>query len=274
MTKAERRAAWRRRIIASWHPSGRWGAYNTERLDHAAGRLRDKGWHLRRVARQVYAPFIVIGPANWTDTWGAPRFAGGYHPHTGQDVFCREGAPVLAIQNGKVVYSSNGLGGLTAELFREDGGSWYYAHLSARNKDLASGDPVRTGQVIGFCGHSGDARYSPSHVHFSFHTSAGVALDPMPALVGALRAASTSIGAGERDGGHDLAGNLDPDSALTRAPRPGAGVPEAAAVAAAPTAAEEPFYPRQLVLLALIPPLAIGLPALGLRRRRRSRLRG
>jgi murein DD-endopeptidase MepM/ murein hydrolase activator NlpD len=270
MTKAERLAAWRQRLIAAWHPSGRWGAYNTDRLDHAARRLRDKGWHLRRIARQVYAPLIVIGPANWTDSWGAPRFGGGYHPHTGQDVFCREGAPVLAIQNGTVVYGANRLGGLTVELFREDRGSWYYAHLSAWSEDLASGDAVRTGQVIGFCGHTGYA--GASHVHFSFHTAAGVALDPMPALVSSLRAASTSIGAGDRAAGSDLADELDPDSALTRGPTRKPGVPEATAVASS-TGAEVPFNPTQRALQALNPPLAIGIPALRLARRRRARLR-
>ena len=53
--------------------------------------------------RRVYRPFIVKGPAAWTESWHAPRYAGGFHLHEGQDVLCRDGAPVLAATAGRGV---------------------------------------------------------------------------------------------------------------------------------------------------------------------------
>ena len=51
---------------------------------------------------------------------GAPRFAGGYHPHHGQDVLCRYGAPILAVDKGSLRYGDDPLGGRTVSIDRED----------------------------------------------------------------------------------------------------------------------------------------------------------
>lgn len=169
-----------------WAPSGS-GEYDTAILDRAAQRLRARGWTEAKIAREIYAPFIVEGPATWSDSWGAPRFVGGYHPHTGQDVLCRYGAPVLAVTSGTVSYATGRLGGLAAYLEKPDGSFWYYAHLSAASHRYANGDHIRRGAVLGRCGASGDA--TVPHVHFSFVTANGYAVDPMPALAAWLRIA-------------------------------------------------------------------------------------
>jgi murein DD-endopeptidase MepM/ murein hydrolase activator NlpD len=183
------RAHWK-----GWAPDPRWGTYGTAKLDRAATKLRKKGWPEERIATKIYTPFIVEGPATWSDSWGAPRYVGGYHPHHGQDVLCRYGAPVLAVDRGEIVFSTDPLGGRVAYLTLPNGSFWYYAHLKGYAKDLASHDRVRPGRVIGYCGASGDA--TVPHVHFAFFDTRHAAVDPMPALVAWLDAAEQRLAHG------------------------------------------------------------------------------
>jgi len=180
-----------RRSWRGWEPDPRWGTYGTAPLDAAAAVLRAKGWSEEKIARTIYAPFVVEGPATWSDTWGAPRWTGGYHPHHGQDVLCSYGAPLLAVDKGTLRYGENALGGRTVELVRDDGSFWYYAHLKSYVPGLADGAEVGIGAVIGYCGASGDA--SVPHVHFAYFTADGVAVDPMRALVGWLGMAESRL---------------------------------------------------------------------------------
>jgi len=244
---------------ADWTPSTT-GQWSTATLDRAARRDRAKGWSVQRIARAVYAPFPVMGPANWTDSWGAPRFGGGYHPHAGQDVLCRWGAPVLAVEQGSVSYGWNSLGGKVAYLTRADGSFWYYAHLSS----YAGGTGTRTveaGDIIGRCGDTGDATIP--HVHFGFYTAQGVALDPMHALTVMLGFAEQRA----RGAGH--AGAIPTPEAGTAlaSPAPPVTVVQAqlAPVSIVPTPGLSPGT-RFLLLLALVWPLPL------LSRRVRARL--
>jgi peptidoglycan LD-endopeptidase LytH len=141
------------------------------------------------------APFIVAGPASWTNTWGAPRFGPGslIRTHEGQDVFCRYGDPVLASESGTLEFDEGGLGGKVARIRKEDGSYWYYAHLSGWNRTFTSGDLVAPGDVIGYCGDSGNAAGTSPHVHFGFYDPDGRAIDPMPFLVRWLRAAERGL---------------------------------------------------------------------------------
>ena len=174
-----------------WSPDPKWGTYGTADLVRAARRAARRGWDTQKIAKRIYAPFILMGPATWSDSWGAPRFVGGYHPHHGQDVLCRYGAPVLAVESGTVQYGTDPLGGRYAFLIRDDGSYWYYAHLRSYAPDLSDGDHVTVGKIIGRCGASGDA--SVPHVHFCFFMADGTAVDPMPALVGWLKTAEKNL---------------------------------------------------------------------------------
>ena len=178
-----------RNAWARWSPQTP-GAWSTRTLLRAAIRARSHGWSTQRIARRIYAPFPMMGLVTWADSWGAPRFAGGYHPHAGQDLLCRFGAPVLAVEDATVTYGWNALGGTVAYLTRSDGSFWYYAHLSATRPGL-DGAGVRQGDIIGRCGQSGDATIP--HLHFGFYTAGGTALDPMQPLRAMLRAAEHSM---------------------------------------------------------------------------------
>lgn len=161
------------------------GAFSTDALVAAAARLRALGMPMDEVIEEVYPPFIIAGPAAWSDTWGAPRFGPGtlVRTHEGQDVFCRYGDPVLAPERGVVSYSGGGLGGITARVHTSTDSYWYLTHLSATNaKELPAGSPVEPGDVIGFCGNSGNAASTPPHVHFGWYVD-GEAINPMRALI-------------------------------------------------------------------------------------------
>ncbi|HVF54314.1 MAG TPA: M23 family metallopeptidase [Actinomycetota bacterium] len=175
------------------------GAYNTEKLMGIAARLRSLGWSEDEIIRRVYPPFIIAGYAGWVDTWGAPRSGPGpvVRTHEGQDVFCDYGSPVLATEAGVIEFAEGGLGGRVARLHRPDGTYWYYAHLADWNtEEFVSGSTVGPGDVIGYCGTSGNAEFTPPHVHFGWYSVGGlVALDPMQILIRWLRAAEVHAAA-------------------------------------------------------------------------------
>jgi murein DD-endopeptidase MepM/ murein hydrolase activator NlpD len=159
------------------------GVYSTARILEVVDRLRNLGV-ADRVTRRVFAPFIVAGYSRFWDSWGEIRHADAdsLRPHLGQDVFCNHGDPVLASERGRIQLGADSLGGLVAHLYRADGSFWYYAHLSGFPKNLASGQEVARGDVIGYCGDSGNASGSSPHVHFGLYVG-GVATNPMGALI-------------------------------------------------------------------------------------------
>jgi hypothetical protein len=170
------------------------GTYSTDALVVAASLLRAAGRSEERIRRNVYAPFIVVGPASWGDSWHAPRHGPGsiVRQHEGQDVLCRYGAEVLAPEDGTIEFDTSLLGGRSARLYRADGGYYYFAHLVDWNdRRFSDGDQVRRGDVIGFCGDTGNA--TVPHVHVGWYGPDGVAIDPMKRLISWLHEAERSL---------------------------------------------------------------------------------
>ena len=185
------------------------GEFDTDRLQLIAAQLRARGVSEDEILERVYSPFIIAGPAAWTDTWGSPRYGPGplVRTHEGQDVFCKYGDPVLATENGEIEFDEGGLGGKVARLYSQDGSYWYYAHLSGWNtKDFEDGDRVEAGDVIGFCGNTGNAITTPPHVHFGWYQANGESRNPMAMLVKWLHTAERNAGAAyEKETGRTLA---------------------------------------------------------------------
>lgn len=248
-----------------WTPSTRWGTYSTALLDHLAARMRARGVSQHKILEEVYRPFIVEGPATWSDSWHAPRYTGGFHLHEGQDVLCKWGAPVLAAVPGRLSFGTDPLGGLGAFISLPTGGYLYYAHLSQQRTDLAD-TKVTPGEVIGRCGATGDA--TVPHVHFAWFDANNVAHDPMKLLVRFLHDAE------ERAVGRISAANpsalLPPGMQLEAPPHPlptataPADVPIAAAAAVVPAdgGGPGPWTMLALVLALLIPAAAIRNPTI------------
>jgi peptidoglycan LD-endopeptidase LytH len=134
----------------------------------------------------------VQGPHAYGDSFGAPRYAGGYHPHAGNDILAPRGTPIVAPFDGVATKHPNGLGG-NAVVVSGAEGYVYNAHLDSYG---ATGN-VHAGTIIGYVGDSGDARGGPPHDHFEWHpdlipghpyrsaygyTVIGTAVDPFPYL--------------------------------------------------------------------------------------------
>jgi murein DD-endopeptidase MepM/ murein hydrolase activator NlpD len=112
--------------------------------------------------------FPVYGEVSFTDTFGAGRAVVGWHH--GEDIFAPLGTPILAVADGTVFSVGwNDLGGNRLWLRDEKGNEFYYAHLSAYSPLARNGARVRAGDVLGFLGNTGDAEFTPPHLHFEIH---------------------------------------------------------------------------------------------------------
>ncbi len=119
----------------------------------------------------------VDEPNAYTDDWGAPRWAGGFHLHQGNDIFAPEGTPIRAPFDGIAIRVDNTLGGIAVKVYGE-AGYVYNAHLS----EVVTLGEVTAGTIIGLVGNTGDAIHSPPHDHFEWHPGNGDAVDPYPYL--------------------------------------------------------------------------------------------
>ena len=110
------------------------------------------------------------------DTWGAPRSGG--RRHQGVDMIGPIGVPLLAVVDGVAAAKSNELGGLAIWFTGSDGNKYYYAHLD----HYGSLGAVSKGDVIGYMGQTGNARFSVPHLHFEVHPGGGAAVNPYPTV--------------------------------------------------------------------------------------------
>ncbi len=183
---------------------GRGGMANLGRWSHLERHLRHERWiatvHVRRSALrsrrrvaslhaerasvqawiQTWGIFEVCPIQGWnevTDNFGItvrlPRVP--VHRHTGNDILALTGTPIVAPFDGYASASRGELGGLEVRVHGR-AGYVYNAHLSRYG---TLGD-VRTGDVIGYVGSTGDA--TAPHDHLEWHPGDGVAVDPYPYL--------------------------------------------------------------------------------------------
>jgi murein DD-endopeptidase MepM/ murein hydrolase activator NlpD len=112
--------------------------------------------------------------------FGDRRDQGKRH-HEGIDMYAPRRTPVLAVADGNATYRENRLGGHTIWLATSKGVSYYYAHLE--RVAVGSGQRVKTGDVLGYVGDSGNAAEVGTHLHFGvYQWGSGGAVDPLPLL--------------------------------------------------------------------------------------------
>jgi hypothetical protein len=144
--------------------------------------------------------FPVVGQAQYTDDFGAPR-AGG--KHQGIDILAPRKAWAVAAEAGRVkLWTTSATAGCMLYLYGQSGTMYEYIHL---NNDLTmkddnrgkcvrgvayavkNGARVAAGQQIGYIGDSGDADGAHPHLHFEVHPNGGKATDPYPYLQSAYK---------------------------------------------------------------------------------------
>lgn len=138
-----------------------------------AGKQRDREFADR--ARALFAPLngtslqmpvVGVTPSHLENSWGNPR-DGGARKHKGIDIFAPRGTAVVAVQNGVITYiGTQPKGGLCLWLSTDSGASFYYAHLDRWAPGLYEGMEVRSGDLLGYVGNTGNARTTPPHLHF------------------------------------------------------------------------------------------------------------
>jgi murein DD-endopeptidase MepM/ murein hydrolase activator NlpD len=122
----------------------------------------------------------VQGGASFIDSWGFPRSGG--RRHKGVDMFNSRNTPLLAVVSGTVRFSSNSLGGRSTYVYGNDGNKYYYAHLERHPSGISSGSRVNAGDVVGYLGNSGNARFTSPHLHFEIRPGGGSAVNPYPTV--------------------------------------------------------------------------------------------
>ena len=126
--------------------------------------------------------FPIAGPARYSHDWLYPRYGPGFRFHLGTDVFAAHGTPVRAPVDGVATSRQDPLGGLSVRVQMPDRTYFYLAHLSGLVDGFTEGMAVRTGDIVGYVGDSGNARGGAPHVHLGIYPKGGGAVDPKPIL--------------------------------------------------------------------------------------------
>lgn len=110
--------------------------------------------------------------------WGASRES-GRRSHEGIDIFAPKHTPAIASADGVVTgVKETPIGGKVVWLRLLDKNiTLYYAHLDKQM--VTEGQIVKRGETVGLVGNTGNAKTTPSHLHFGIYSSAGP-MDPYP----------------------------------------------------------------------------------------------
>ena len=138
-------------------------------------------------ATQFVMPVDGLRVSDVANTFGAAR---GNRPHEGLDMFAPRNTPVRAAAPGFVYRIDDlSLGGLSVTILGDGGIRYFYTHFESVPEELAEGQYVEVGDLIGYVGNSGNAATTPTHLHFGVYTGAvdnpcaWDAIDPTPYLV-------------------------------------------------------------------------------------------
>lgn len=168
-----------------------------------AGRSRDqpKDREFADRAKSLFAkldsyslvmPVVGVRNAQLYNSWGDAR-DGGRRRHRGIDIFAPKGTPLVAVADGVVSYIGvQPKGGNCLWLTSETGASFYYAHLDRWAPGLYEGLEVKSGDLLGYVGNTGNALSTPPHLHFGINSNDEM-VNPYPILAKAsvIRTART-----------------------------------------------------------------------------------
>jgi hypothetical protein len=194
--------------------------------------------------------FPVVGFTSYSDDFLDARSGG--RVHEGNDIFGKKMQLLVAAVDGVVtnVNYPEATWGYSVTIRDNDGYRYLYIHMNndtpgtddghgdgmnAYAPNIAEGNKVVKGQIIGFMGDSGNAETTPPHLHFEIHAPGGDPMNPYLSLQQATKI-TTPVASPKLDneilpfgdfagGGTVAAGNLDSDtnSELVVGAGPGGG---------------------------------------------------
>ena len=130
-------------------------------------------------------PVVGVQPYELSNSWGEAR-DGGKRKHRGIDIFAPRGTAIVAVTDGIISYiGDQSKGGHCLWLATENGASFYYAHLDRWAAGLYEGMEVRSGDLLGYVGNTGNAKYTPPHLHFAVNENDAM-VNPYPILTKAV----------------------------------------------------------------------------------------
>src|SRR5258708_1620466 len=142
------------------------------------------------LARNLTMPVAGVKPSSLLDTYVESRGSGRRHEAT--DIMSPRGTPVHAFADGVIqkLFVSKAGGNSIYEFDPHAVYCFYYAHLDHFADGLREGTKVKTGDVIGYVGSTGNASPAAPHLHFAIFRLGpdkkwweGVAINPYPILV-------------------------------------------------------------------------------------------
>jgi murein DD-endopeptidase MepM/ murein hydrolase activator NlpD len=149
------------------------GPYEVEVPD---GDGTGKHWE-KRYGIKVFSPIAKNFPYSHYDDFGTGRSYGFSRTHLGNDLLGQVGTPIVAVEGGVIeAMGWNQYGGWRIGIRSFDRKRYYYyAHLRKGfpfRKDLEVGSVVKSGDVIGYLGHTGYSikedvnNIKTPHLHF------------------------------------------------------------------------------------------------------------
>lgn len=141
-------------VVVAFHPL----YHEPPAVDAAAAEAADVSLRIPVAGVQSLA---VVSP------WGASR-DGGARTHKGIDIFAPVGTPVVAPRPGVVTgrYTGQTAGKHVWLIDDNDRYGYLFLHLSAFADGVGRGTRVAAGDTLGFVGKTGNATYTPGHLHF------------------------------------------------------------------------------------------------------------
>jgi murein DD-endopeptidase MepM/ murein hydrolase activator NlpD len=129
----------------------------------------------------LFMPVVGVQAQDLYNSWHQAR-DGGRRKHKGIDIFAPKGTGVVAVADGIISYiGEQPKGGLCLWLTTENGTSFYYAHLDRWAAGLFEGMEVRSGDLLGYVGNTGNAKTTPPHLHFGVNDNDEM-VNPYPLL--------------------------------------------------------------------------------------------
>lgn len=148
----------------------------------AASGTQPSGSAAAPLAANVIRQFPVQGVCWFTDSYGAPRSGG--RSHEGVDIIAKTGQLVYAADDGTLtkqyIDTPGAMPGNGWRITRADGTYFFYGHLSSFAAGLKVGSAVKSGQIIGRVGMTGNA--GTPHLHFEVHPYGAASINPTPVV--------------------------------------------------------------------------------------------